>query len=459
MLWSGSSPLTVVRDGMWGFLLFAGVAWLAIAWSVLRLEPADLANVAGPVILFAAVTEAVRALAGTRTWWLNAGMAALFAATGLLMLRDDGSSWTAPAALIGWYLLVRGAADIAVSMLTRESDRIWGLLAVVGVAEAGLGFFSASSFVRTPELVVLVLGGAALTRGVADLVAALRLREASAAARAGRLLELTPERAVGVAGYSAGLTDFESGPRRRRLPHRYGHRRSCRRRGRPAASTMRCCGRPPISTRCWRWPASPARRCRVRRRRRRPRSRSRCRTRRRVRSGRLPGRRRWLPRSDRGMRRTMRRCRCWTRRRGLPSRRRRAWTTPRSSRTAGAWIDRPTAPPPPCTGPRLRLSPAPLVAGPAERPVAGPGSRPGGALFAPETTTRASPTRDRRPARLPATAGCDGHAKPSQPRHRRGRTRNEAAGRDGRPKRPWLRRRRGGAGPPGPRWRCAGRPR
>lgn len=225
MLWSGSSPLTVVRDGMWGFLLFAGVAWLAIAWSVLRLEPADLATVAGPVILFGAVTEAVRALAGTRTWWLNAGLTVLFAATGVILLRDSGSSWSTPAALIGWYLLVRGATDIAISMLTRESDRIWGLLMVVGVVETGLGFFSASSVVRTPELVVMVLAGAALTRGVADLVASLRLREASAAARAGRLLELTPERAIGVAGYTAGLTDFEagsqsrtSGPRHRALP-------------------------------------------------------------------------------------------------------------------------------------------------------------------------------------------------------------------------------------------------
>jgi hypothetical protein len=141
-------------------------------------------------------------------------MTVLFAATGVVMLRDDGSSWSTPAALIGWYLLVRGAADIAISMLTRESDRIWGLLMVVGLAETGLGFFSASSFVRTPELVVVVLGGAALARGVADLVAALRLREASVAARSGQLLELTPERAVGVAGYSAGLTDFESGPQR-----------------------------------------------------------------------------------------------------------------------------------------------------------------------------------------------------------------------------------------------------
>jgi uncharacterized membrane protein HdeD (DUF308 family) len=225
MLWSGSSPLTVVRDGMWGFLLFAGVAWLAIAWSVLRLEPADMARVAGPVILFGAVTEAIRTLAGTRTWWLNGGMALLFGATGVLLLRDQGSSWTTPAALIGWYLLVRGAADIAISMLSRETDRIWGLLLVVGLAETGLGFFSASSYARTPELVVMVLGGAALTRGVADLVASLRLREASLVARAGRILELTPERAVGVAGYSAGMTDFETGtpargagPRHRAVP-------------------------------------------------------------------------------------------------------------------------------------------------------------------------------------------------------------------------------------------------
>ena len=42
MLWSGSKPLTVVRENMWGFLMFAGVAWLAISWCVMRLEPSDI---------------------------------------------------------------------------------------------------------------------------------------------------------------------------------------------------------------------------------------------------------------------------------------------------------------------------------------------------------------------------------------------------------------------------------
>jgi uncharacterized membrane protein HdeD (DUF308 family) len=195
---------------MWGFLLFAGVAWLAIAWMVMRLEPAGLAGVAGSVVLFGAVTEAVRALAPTRTWWLNAGMAALFAVTAVVLWASGDGTATTPVALLGWYLMVRGAADVAVSMLTRETDRIWALLMVVGVLETGLGFCAASPLARTTDLALTVLGGLGLLRGVADLVTALRLREIAVASS--DVLDLPPERAAGVAGYTAGRTDYEAAP-------------------------------------------------------------------------------------------------------------------------------------------------------------------------------------------------------------------------------------------------------
>jgi uncharacterized membrane protein HdeD (DUF308 family) len=218
MMRSGSAALAAVRQGMWGFLLFAGVAWLAIAWTVMRLEPANVAAVAGPVLLFGALTEAVRALAATRTWWLHAGMAALFAVTAVVVLASGDSTYATPAALVGWYLMVRGAADVAISMLTRETDRIWGLLMVVGVLETGLGFCAASPWWRTGDLVLTALGGLALLRGVADLVAALRLREESAAPAG--VLDLPPERAAGLAGYAAGRTDYESAPVRTGPRHR-----------------------------------------------------------------------------------------------------------------------------------------------------------------------------------------------------------------------------------------------
>lgn len=211
MLSSGSSPLTVMRDSMWGFLLFAGGAWLAIAWSVLRLEPSDVVSVAAPVLLFGALCEAVRALVGTRTWWLNAGMGVLFAATAGVLLLSRDSSFTTPASLIGWFLLVRGAVDVAVSVMNRGTDRTWGLVMVVGVLQVGLGFFSASPFARSADLVVVTLGALGLLRSVADLVTALRLREIYGVRH--DVLHLPPERASGVAGYSAGLSDVES------LPH------------------------------------------------------------------------------------------------------------------------------------------------------------------------------------------------------------------------------------------------
>jgi hypothetical protein len=59
--------MTVVRDSMWGFLMFAGVAWLAIAWSVLRLEPVDVAAVAGPEPLHDEVGETNRDMEANRT--------------------------------------------------------------------------------------------------------------------------------------------------------------------------------------------------------------------------------------------------------------------------------------------------------------------------------------------------------------------------------------------------------
>ena len=201
MFTSGPSPLTPLRASLWHFLLFAGVAWLAVAWSMLRLEPVDAVRVAGPVILFGAVSEALRALTGSARWGLHTGLAVLFAATGAVLILDEDASLATPVALVGWYLLVRGAADIALSTSARGADRSWGVMLVLGVMQLGLGFYAASSYARSPWIVVLLLAALAVVRAVADLVTALDLREAPVG-RADR------ERVAGAAGYAAGLADY-----------------------------------------------------------------------------------------------------------------------------------------------------------------------------------------------------------------------------------------------------------
>ncbi|MBW6434047.1 hypothetical protein KZ829_09900 [Actinoplanes hulinensis] len=225
MLSSGSSPLTVKRGNTWRLLMVAGAVWLAIGWTMLRLEPANVAAVAGPVVLFGALCEAVRALAGTRTWWLNAGLAAVFTVTAGLLLTLPFWSFATASALVGWYLMVRGVTDVAVGVMARGTDRVWSLLVLVGVLETGLGFFAASPFSRTARLVMVVLGALGVLRAVAELVTALRLREVAGPRR--DVLRFPAESSAGLRGYAAGVSDVEDAPRWR-----------ARHRARPSASTV-----------------------------------------------------------------------------------------------------------------------------------------------------------------------------------------------------------------------------
>ncbi len=225
---SAGGPAPAVTGGraapawVWSALLVVAAVWLAFCWTVLRVEPSDMSRWAGAAVLFGAVSEALRAISGGRMWWLNAGMAALFAATGTVIMMDHDGSLTTPAALVGWYLLVRGAVDIVTAAVSRASDATWGLPAAIGVLEVALGFWASSSFARTADALVMVVGAVALARGIADLTTSLSLRSSTSSlgtAPAARTVQ-----AAGARGYVAGMADFAAaaaaGARSGRARHR-----------------------------------------------------------------------------------------------------------------------------------------------------------------------------------------------------------------------------------------------
>ncbi len=224
---SAGGPAPAVTGGraapawVWSALLVVAAVWLAFCWTVLRVEPSDMSRWAGAAVLFGAVCEALRAVSGGRMWWLNAGMAALFAATGMVIMWDRDGSLTTPAALVGWYLLVRGAVDIVTAVVSRANDATWGLPAAAGVLEVALGFWASSSFARTAGALVLMVGALALARGIADLTTSLGLRSAMASTGTDRVSRTGQ---AGARGYVAGMADFAAATATGARPGRARHR-------------------------------------------------------------------------------------------------------------------------------------------------------------------------------------------------------------------------------------------
>ncbi|GAA0803899.1 hypothetical protein GCM10009524_26420 [Spirilliplanes yamanashiensis] len=178
-------------------LLLLGAAWMIAAWSVPRFEP-DAADQAawltGALLIFAAGAELARASLAPTWRQLHGGLAILSALVGMIAVGNPAGTVVGLAALVGFFLLVRGGVDIAVAAATRQSEPAWGAQLAIGAGEAVVGFWAAARFVETTSMLVVTLGAFALLRGIAEIVAALRMREAKPQPRA--------------AGYAAGQADF-----------------------------------------------------------------------------------------------------------------------------------------------------------------------------------------------------------------------------------------------------------
>lgn len=162
----------------WSFLI-TGALWLIIAWTVLRFtvrSVAAVAALAGAVMLLAALAELFIAR-NAKSWkWLHFGLAALFFITAVVTFIHPGNTFVWLSALIGWYLLFKGLADIVLSLAMRASMEGWWLVLIVGIVEVGLGFWAAGRFNRSAYLLIVFVGAIALTRAVTDIVMAFRLR-------------------------------------------------------------------------------------------------------------------------------------------------------------------------------------------------------------------------------------------------------------------------------------------
>ena len=124
-----------------------------------------------------AVAEFLQISISTRGWkWVHAILGLLFILVGIYALWNPYDTFNTLAALVGFFLLVKGVFDISVAFITKEEFELWWLQLIVGLIEIMLAFWVAGNFRKEAILLVVYVGIIALARGISEIFIAFKLK-------------------------------------------------------------------------------------------------------------------------------------------------------------------------------------------------------------------------------------------------------------------------------------------
>lgn len=178
-----------VREGAryWWVFLLTGIAWLVIAWLVLRLNVTSIAAVGvllGVVFLVASVNEVGLGSLMSGGWKiLHYVMALIFFIGGLWSLVRPIDSFFALASVLGLILIFYGAFEIARAFSSRDVNPYWWIGLVTGILLLLLAFWVSGSdrvyaLAQRTYLILFWVGFFALFKGITQVVMAFGIRHA-----------------------------------------------------------------------------------------------------------------------------------------------------------------------------------------------------------------------------------------------------------------------------------------
>src|SRR5262244_890715 len=142
----------------WWIFLISGIAWLVFALIVFQWNYTTVYAISilfGIVALFAAVNEFVVIAVSTTGWKIvHAILGVLFVIAGLWALVHPHNAFATLAALVAFFLLVKGIYDITVAILAKGYFDLWWLQLTVGILEIALAFWVSGSFRNKTILLV-----------------------------------------------------------------------------------------------------------------------------------------------------------------------------------------------------------------------------------------------------------------------------------------------------------------
>ncbi len=185
----------IVREGTryWWVFLVSGIAWLLIAWLVLRLNERSITTVGvliGVVFLLAGINEAGLAAlvpGGWKVWHYI--MAVLFVLAALWGFIRPVNTFFALASVLGLILIFYGTFEIVQGVASRSVNPYWWVNLITGILLVLLAFWVSGSdrvyaLAQRTFLILFWVGFFALFRGFTQIMLAFGVRHAETEAAA-----------------------------------------------------------------------------------------------------------------------------------------------------------------------------------------------------------------------------------------------------------------------------------
>ena len=165
----------------WWLMLITGASWTVIAVILLRFDYTTVYSISllFGFVAIAAGTVEVGMIFLAQGWWklLNAVLAVVYLAAGVIAFIHPGDTFVALAAVFSFLLVFAGTFDIIQAISARKEIEVWWLQLIGGIIELALGFWAGGYYGRSAVLLVAWVAAFAVIRGVRDIVLAFRIRE------------------------------------------------------------------------------------------------------------------------------------------------------------------------------------------------------------------------------------------------------------------------------------------
>jgi uncharacterized membrane protein HdeD (DUF308 family) len=163
----------------WWILLVTGAAWLLFAIIIFRFDWTSVSAISilfGCALLAAGGSEFLLIPGASGGWKLAHGLlGVLFIIIGVIAFIHPGDTFSALAAVLSFYFIIKGTFDL-IAALARRGEDLWWMQLLLGLAQILLGFWAAGDFGRKTVLLLVWVGAAALIRGISQIITAFTIR-------------------------------------------------------------------------------------------------------------------------------------------------------------------------------------------------------------------------------------------------------------------------------------------